>query len=92
MAITALPPAPSGSDPTNFSDEADALLGALAQFVTETNTVAEAMNLNDTSDTSTSNNDIGTGAKTFTVTAGKSFLPGMSLKIAQTSSPSKWDC
>lgn len=38
--ITALPPAPSRTDPTTFSSKSDALLGALDQFVTETNTVA----------------------------------------------------
>jgi len=38
--ITALPPAPSRTDPATFSDKSDALLGALDTFVTETNTVA----------------------------------------------------
>lgn len=38
--ITALPTAPDRSDPTTFSDRGDALLGALATFVSETNTVA----------------------------------------------------
>lgn len=86
--ITALPPAPSRADPANFSDEADALLGALDEFVTETNAVAVAMNLNDTSDVSSSSVLIGLGAKTFTVTADKSFLPGMYLVIADDAAPS----
>jgi len=38
--ITALPPAPSRTDPDTFSSKSDALLGALDGFVTETNTVA----------------------------------------------------
>lgn len=38
--ITALPDAPSRTDPATFSTKSDALLGALATFVTETNTVA----------------------------------------------------
>lgn len=38
--ITALPDAPSRTDPATFSDKSDALLGALATFVTETNLVA----------------------------------------------------
>lgn len=38
--ITALPTAPSRTDSSTFSARSDALLGALDQFVTETNTVA----------------------------------------------------
>lgn len=86
--ITELPPAPSRQDPINFSDDADALLGALDQFVEETNAVAVAMNLNDTNDVSTSSVAIGLGSKTFTVTAAKSFLPGMFLAIADDAAPS----
>jgi len=88
MTITALPAAPSTSDPTNFATQADALLAALATFVTEANALAVAMNLNSTTDTSASSVAIGTGAKTFTVTAGKSFQPGMYLVIADTAAPS----
>lgn len=44
--ITTLPVAPSRTDPTTFSARGDALLGALAQFVTETNTVAGEVNTN----------------------------------------------
>lgn len=44
--ITSLPTAPSRSDPATFSDRSDALLGALDQFVTETNTVAGEVNAN----------------------------------------------
>lgn len=90
MAITALPTPPSRATPSTFSALADAFLGALPAFAIECNAVAEAMNLNDVSDTSASSINIGLGAKTFTVTAGKSFLPGMSLKIARTSDPSVW--
>lgn len=44
--ITPLPPAPSRTDPATFSDKSDALLGALATFVSETNTVAGEVNAN----------------------------------------------
>jgi 6-phosphogluconolactonase (cycloisomerase 2 family) len=37
MTITPLPPAPSRTDPANFSERADASLGALPTFVTEAN-------------------------------------------------------
>ena len=90
MAITALPTPPSRSSdtPAQFSTKADALLGALPTFVTEANDTAAALNLNATNDTSSSSVAIGTGAKTFTVTAGKSFQPGMYLVIADTAAPS----
>lgn len=87
-AIDPLPDPPSRSDPANFSDEADAFLGALPLFQEQANDAALAMNLNDTSDVSVSSVAIGLGAKTFTVTAAKSFLPGMYLVIADDAAPS----
>ena len=88
MTITALPVPPLRSDPNSFAVRADAFLAALPVFVTEANEVAVAMNLNATTDTSVSSVLIGTGAKTFTVTSGKSFQPGMYLVIANTAAPS----
>ena len=88
MTITALPAAPSTADPANFNTKADAFIAALGTFVSETNAVAVAMNLNSTTDTSATSVLIGTGAKTLTVTAGKSFQPGMYLVIADTAAPS----
>lgn len=91
MAITALPtPAPSRTTQTAdaFVSSMDNLLGALSVFVSEANLTAAAMNLNATSDTSATSNSIGLGAKTFTVTAGKSFQPGMYLIFADTAAPS----
>ena len=87
MAITALPPAPTSSDPNTFETEADTFLAAFPALVTEINAVAEAMDLNDTTDTSASSVAIGTGSKTFTVSAGKSFIPGMFLVIADSAAP-----
>lgn len=88
MAITALPTPPSSLDPASFSTRADAFLGALPTFATEANAVALAMNLNATSDSSSTSNLIGLGSKTFTVSASKSFLGGMFLIIADTAAPS----
>lgn len=89
MTITELPAAPSRSDaPADFITKADAFLAALATFRTEANALAVAMNLNSTTDASASSVAIGTGAKTFAVTAGKSFQPGMALVIADTAAPS----
>ena len=47
--ITTLPVAPSRADPSTFSTKADALLGALAGFVSEANLVAGEVNTNNTS-------------------------------------------
>ena len=64
------------------------LVTELNAFATQANATAAAMNLNSTTDTSATSNSIATGAKTFTVTAGKSFQPGMWLIIADTAAPS----
>lgn len=89
MAITNLPTPPARSDtPTNFITKADAFIAALPLFVTESNAQAAALTLNSTNDTSSTSNIIGTGAKTFTVSSGKSFQPGMYLVIADTAAPS----
>ena len=89
MTITALPPVPSRSDaPATFIAKADAFLAALPQFATEANETAALLNIGSVSDTSATSNVIGTGAKTFTVSAGKSFAGGMYLVIADNAAPS----
>lgn len=90
MTITALPAAPSRTDPTNFPTEADAWVAALATFTTEANALAVAMNLNDTTSTSTTSLLIEVASKSLTVDISKSYQPGMSVKIARTASPSNW--
>ena len=49
--ITALPTAPSRTDPANFRTRADAFMAALPTFATETNTVAGEVNTNATTAT-----------------------------------------
>ncbi len=88
MSISPLPDPPQTTDPHNFAVKADALLAALPPFVTQANAQAAAMNLNSTTDTSASSVLIGTGAKNFTVSAGKSFQPGMYLVLADSAAPS----
>lgn len=59
MPITALPEAPSRQDPTNFADEADAFVAALALFQSEANALQADVNakqgLASTSETNASN-------------------------------------
>ena len=54
MSITPLPDAPSRSNPATFATKGDALLGALAQFVTEANALLAQCNLNATTNLSLS--------------------------------------
>jgi 6-phosphogluconolactonase (cycloisomerase 2 family) len=44
MTITPLPPAPSRTDPTTFSEKADAFVGALSAFGAEANALAASVN------------------------------------------------
>lgn len=86
--IDALPPAAVRSDtPEDFITKEDAWRVAMVTFAAQVNAAALAMNLNSTSDTSASSVAIGTGAKSFTVSAGKSFLGGMFLVFADAAAP-----
>lgn len=83
-----LPTAPSRTMSQDAFDMAtDAFIGALPQFEVDMNALATAMALNSTTDTSASSVAIGTGSKTFTVSASKSFVPGMWLIIADSADP-----
>ena len=76
---------PSTTDPTNFDSKADNLFGVqIPNMIDQFNAAIAAFNFNSTNDTSTTSNTIGTGSKTFTVSASKSFLPAMFLIIADT--------
>jgi hypothetical protein len=87
--IDTLPPAAVRSDPPDeFIAKEDAWRVAMPTLVAQINAAVLAMNLNATTDTSASSVLIGTGAKTFTVSASKSFLGGMFLVIADTAAPS----
>jgi len=90
MAITPLPTPPSRSTPSTFSALADAFLGAFPTLVSEINAVVLAMNLNSLTSTSSTEVAIGTGSKTLTVEASKSYVVGMGVKIASTADGTKW--
>lgn len=91
MTVTALPtPAPSRltQEAETYVAAVDALHAAFPTLIAEINTHIAALNLNATNDTSASSVAIGTGSKTFTVSASKSFVGGMYLVIADTAAPS----
>ncbi len=91
MTVTALPtPAPSRltQDSETYVAAVDAYHAAWPTLIAEFNTHVSALNLNATNDTSASSVAIGTGSKTFTVSASKSFVGGMYLVLADTAAPS----
>jgi hypothetical protein len=88
MTISALPPITYPIDKTLFPSQVDSFIPALSVFVTQANATAAALNFASTNDTSATSNTVGTGAKTFTVSASKSFVGGMYLVIADTAAPS----
>lgn len=63
---------------------------ALASQITASAAAVTAVNAPGTNATSTTSVLIGTGSKSFTIQTGKSIVPGMSLKIAYTTSPGNW--
>ena len=91
MAINNLPDGPQATDTqTQFDTKAFALFNALNPFIDETNAVVAAFNFNSTNSTSNSTLTIGTGPVTLTVQASKSYVIGMTVKIALTSNGANW--
>jgi len=88
--ITLFEVIPSRSNPATFPIDMDLFLSQLALFASQMNMVAIAMNLVSVSATSTTSLTIGLGSQTLTVDAGKSYLPGQSVKIAYTVDPVNW--
>jgi hypothetical protein len=88
MTISTPPDLPTRRQ-AGFSDTLDAFLTWFINiFPGEFNAAITALNLNSTTDTSVTSNAIGTGAKSFTVSTGKSYQPGMWLVTADTTAPS----
>lgn len=103
--ISALPTPPLRSDGANFSDRADAFLGALPTFRNEANALSTevnakaveaaasaltAVNAPGTNGTSTTSLTIGAGSKTLTTQTGKAWVVGMFVILAQTAAPTNW--
>ena len=68
----------------------DALLAALPDFASETDLAVAAFNFNATNSTSTTSDTIATGSTTITVQASKSYVVGMTVKIAYTTDATNW--
>lgn len=90
--ITALPTAPTETDDqTTFSTNAFAMVAALDTFVSETNAVATAMNFNATNSTSSTSWTVASsGSQAFSIETGKSYVKGMTVKVASTATPQNW--
>ncbi len=69
----------------NFDVNTQDFIDYIADLAPELNTFAGQLNNFSTTTTSNTSNTIGTGNKTFTVEAGKSFIVGMSLRAANSS-------
>lgn len=91
MTITATLPAVMPSrqqEPEVFVPAMDEFLAALPELADQIDIAIAAFNFNSVTDTSATSNAIDlSGNKTFTVSTGKSFYPGMYLVIADTAAP-----
>lgn len=74
-----------GQSGSVFMAAMNALLAWIVTMVTEMNAAIVAMNLNATNSTSVTSLAIGTGSKSLTVEASKSYVVGMTVKIAYSS-------
>jgi hypothetical protein len=82
---------PARNERTTFSPRADAFVTwFLDTFFDEIDAGITAFNFNSTNSTSTTSDTIATGSTTITVQASKSYVPGMTLKIASTADGTKW--
>lgn len=82
-------PVPSRlSSPETFSADTDSYHAELAGVIAGMNETAIAMNLNSTTDTSSTSLAISLGSKSLTVSTSKSFQAGMYLILADSAAPS----
>jgi len=89
MAIDTLPPAPVPGSST-FDADVLAYLIALSTVTPQMNAAILALNNNSTNATSTTSVAMGTGNKTLTVQANKSYVVGHSVRIASTANGAVW--
>lgn len=71
----------SATAATAANNASASAVSAAASALSASNSATAATNAANASDTSTTSNTIGVGTKTFTVTAGKNWLPGVTLQM-----------
>ena len=76
--------------PSTFAANMDEFLAWLNRASTEINTSVAAFNFNATNSTSSTSLTIGTGSQSLTVQASKSYVEGMTVRIASTASVGNW--
>lgn len=82
---------PEGDTPAVIEAKAIAFANNMVTVTEEINATTQAMNFNATNSTSTTSWTVAnTGSKTFTIEAGKSYVPGMTVKVASTASGPNW--
>ena len=81
---------PDENDPANIATEIDLFVQQLKAAIPQLNAAFAAMNFNSTNATSSSSVAIGTGNKNFTTQTDKSYVTGMTLRIANTADETKW--
>jgi hypothetical protein len=82
---------PQRTNATTFSSNMDAWLTWFTNTAAgQIDTAVTAFNFNATNSTSTTSLTIGTGSKSITVQASKSYVEGMTVRIASTASTSNW--
>lgn len=88
MSITQLPiPVPSRADPSNFAERGDALLGALPNFVTEANQLANDVNSKSATANTASINAANSAAAAASSAAAAASSAGANLWVSGTSYP-----
>ncbi len=78
---------PDTANPTSFATEADLYVTQFKASIPQLNTAFTALRLVSVSDVSNTSNALTEGEKTFTVSSGKSFLPGQFLNIVDAAAP-----
>jgi hypothetical protein len=81
---------PSTSRPGTFQSDADTHLEELVGWTEDVNAFSASLNTMATDSTSVTSLAIGTGEKSLTVEAGKSYFVGMTVKIALATDGTKW--
>ena len=78
---------PNTANPASFATEADLAWAQLKDRIPQMNAALMALRLVSVTDVSATSHTISEGQKTFTISAGKSFLAGQYLTIADTAAP-----